>query len=246
MHILAVLALAQMPWSTTLPARGVAFNFLRPMITGTGVINGAAYLTGRFPTGSGYSLRLEVPFAHLDQSGITSSAFGNPYFGLETSRDKWTFDLGFRPALTPEDQLAPVVGLYSDITQIQTWLPHVATLSTSFTYKNETSTGPIIEVGFAPAGWIPTAGGDVEVVLTHWGSLGFRGTKVWGSLGLGGVLGITQDGDFGARTFYQFGGSLGLTQGQVRPALHFIFPLDDAITNNVDVILGLGVGITTK
>lgn len=248
MHILAIVALAQMPWTTTLPPHGVAFNFLRPKFAagGTSLTSGAAYLSGRFPTGGGWSLRLEAAYAHLDASGLTSSAFGNPYIGLETTRGNWTFDLGFRPAMTPDDEFAVELGLYSDITQIETWLPHVATLSTRFTYHSQASTGMTFDLGLAPAGWIPTEGGDVEVVLTHYASLGYAGSNVWTALGLGGVLGVTADGDFGERTFYQLGGSVGLTRGQVRPALHFLLPLDDAISNDVDFMIGIGVGIAIK
>jgi hypothetical protein len=64
--------------------------------------------------------------------------------------------------------------------------------------------------------------------------------------GLGAVLSLTADGDFGERSFYQLGASVGLTQGQVRPALHVILPLDDAITSDVDFVIGLGVAITIK
>lgn len=248
MHAVTILALVQMPWTTTLPPQGVAFNFLRPKfaVGGTSLTSGTAYLTGRFRVDSSFSIRLEAGYAHLDVSGSTSSAFGNPYLGFEMTNAKWTFGLGFRPALSPDDEFAPQVGLFSDITQLEAWLPHVATLSTRFTYHNQTSTGMTVDVGIAPAGWIPTQGGDLELVVTHYGSVGYTGSKVWTALGLGGVLGVTSDGDFGERSFYQLGGSVGLTRGQVRPALHFILPLDDEITSDVDFVLGIGVGIAIK
>jgi hypothetical protein len=246
--ILAILALAQMPWSTTLPSRGVALNFLRPKfdVGGTSLTSGAAFLSGRFPTGGDFSLRVEVPFAHLDVSGSTSSAFGNPYIGLEQRQAEWTFDLGFRPALTPDDEFAAQVGLVTDVTQIEAWIPHAATLATRAAYRHQSTTGMTTELGFAPELWIPTQGGDVEFVINHFGSLGYRGSKVWTALGIGGVLSLTADGDFGERSFYQLGGSVGLTQGQVRPAVHFIVPLDDAVNDLVDFAIGVGVGVAIK
>ena len=248
MHFLTILALTQMPWTTTLPPKGLAINFLRPKFDagGTSLTSGTAYFTGRFPIDSEFSLRFELGYAHLDASGTTSSAISNPYVGFELARAKWTFGLGFRPALAPDDEIAPEIGLYSDITQIEAWLPHVATLSTRFAYHNRAATGMIVDIGFAPAGWIPTQGGDLELVVTHYGSLGYRGSKVWGALGLGGVLDVTADGDYGERSFYQLGATVGLTQGQVRPALHFLLPLDDAITSDLDFMVGLGVGIAIK
>jgi hypothetical protein len=248
-HILTMLALAQMPWTTTLPPQGVALNFLRPKfaVGGTSLTSGAAFLSGRFPTGGGYSLRVELPYAHFDVSGTTSSAVGNPYIGLEKAVREWNLELGFRPALTPDGEFAgQIVGVASDVTQIEAWLPHVATLATRATYRHRAPTGMTTELGFAPAAWIPTEGGDVEVVLTHFGSLGYSGSKVWTALGIGGVLGVTADGDFGERTFYQLGASVGLTQGQVRPALHVMLPLDDAISSDVDFVIGLGVAIAIK
>lgn len=248
MQVVAILALAQMPWTTTLPSHGLALNFLRPKFEGggTSLTSGSAYLAGRFPTGGGFSLRVEAPFAHFDASGTTSSAFGNPYLGVEMPRGEWSFDLGFRPALTPDDEVAPQLGVYIDITQIEAWLRHVATLAARATYRHHANTGMTVELGFAPAAWIPTEGGDVEVVITHFGSLGYSGSKVWTAFGLGGILLVTADGDLGERTLYQLGASVGLTQSQVRPALHFILPLDDAISTNVDFVIGVGVAIAIK
>lgn len=171
---------------------------------------------------------------------------GNPYFGFELPREEWSYDLGFRPALTPDDEFAPPLAVTSDITQFEAWLPHVATLSARATYRHPANTGMTVELGFAPATWIPTAGGDVEVVITHFGSLGFRDSHLWTALGLGGILAVTTDGNFGERTFYQLGASVGLTQGQVRPALHFTLPLDDAMTTGVDFVIGVGVAVAIK
>ena len=248
MQILAILALVQMPWNSTLPSRGLALNFLRPKFDGgsTSLTSGAAYLSARIPIGGGFSLRVEAPFAHFDVSGTTSSAFGNPYFGFEVPRGEWSYDLGFRPALTPDDEFAALLAITSDITQFEAWLPHVATLAARATYRHRATTGMTVELGFAPATWIPTDGGDVEVVITHFGSLGYSGTNVWTALGLGGLLGVTAEGDFGERTFYQLGASVGLTQGQVRPALHFTLPLADAISTGVDFVIGVGVAIAIK
>ena len=248
MQILAILVLTQMPWTSHLPERGIAFDFLRPKfdVGGTSLTTGAAYLSARFPTGGGFAVRAQVPFAHLSASGVSSSAFGNPYIGLESTRGRVEYGLGFRPALTPDDEFAGEVGLFTDITQLEAWVPHLATLAGTVTYRNQTSTGMTVELGGGPSAWIPTDGGDTELILNHHGSIGHRGSKVWMGLGLGGVLVMTEEGDFGERSFYQLGASVGLTQGQVRPALHVLLPLDDAITSDVDFVIGLGVAIAIK
>ena len=67
-----------MPWTSHLPQRGVALDFLRPKIdqVETSTTSVAAYLAGRFPTGGAFSLRVELPYANLSVSGVSSSTFG--------------------------------------------------------------------------------------------------------------------------------------------------------------------------
>ena len=244
-----MLAVAQMPWTSHLPQRGIALDVLRPKFDGggTSLTSAAAYLSGRFPVGDAFSLRVELPFAHLGGSGAPgSTTLGNPYLAVESARGRLTWELGFRPALTADDEFAGVIGVYSDVTRLEAFTPHLATLSGRVTYRHQTSAGTTVELGGGPSGWIPTSGGDSEVILHHYASVGYRGPKVWTALGLGGLLILTEDGDFGERTLYQLGGSIGLTRGAVRPALHVILPLEDEINSDVDFVIGLGAAIPIR
>ena len=248
MHILAVLALSQMPWTSHLPQRGFAIDFLRPSIdqAETSTTSAAAYLSGRFPTGGAFSLHVELPYAHLGASGITSSTFGNPYVGVEAAEGRLSYELGFRPALTSDNESAAAIGIFSDITRFEAFTPHLATLSGRITYRNQTPAGMTVEAGGGPSVWIATDGGDEELILHHYASLGYRGTKVWTAIGLGGLLSLTSDGGgFSERTIYQIGASVGLTSGSVRPALHAIVPLDE-VTDAVNYVFGLGVAVAIK
>jgi len=248
-HVLAILVVAQMPWTSHLPQRGFALDVLRPKFEGggTSTTSVAAYLSGRFPTGGSFSLRVEVPYAHLGASGGSSTTFGNPYLGLEAAQDRVTYELGFRPALASDDEFATELGLYSDIMRFPAFLPHVATLSGRITYRNQTSTGVTVEAGAGPSVWIPTGGGDTELIVDHYASVGYRGAKFWTAFGLGGLLSVTSDdGGFAERTIYQLGASVGLTSGPVRPALHAILPLDDDITSTLNYVIGLGVAVSIK
>jgi hypothetical protein len=246
--ILTVLALAQMPWTSHLPQHGLAFDFLRPSIADveTSLTSAAAYFSGRLPTGGGFAVRFEVPFAHVSVSGQGSTALGNPYLGLEKSSGPVTFEMGFRPALAPDDEVATQLGIYSDIMRFEAFFSHLATLSGRVIYRSQSASGATFEVGGGPSVWIPTEGDDTEVILHHYASAGYRGTKVWTAFGLGGLLVITEEGGFEERTIYQLGASVGLTQGGVRPALHLILPLDDAIDDEVDIVIGIGVAIPIK
>lgn len=138
------------------------------------------------------------------------------------------------------------IGLYSDMTRFEAFTPHLATLSGRLTYRNQTPAGMTVEAGGGPSVWIATGGGDEELILHHYASFGYRGTKVWTTLGFGGLLSLTSDaGGFSERTIYQLGASVGLTSGSVRPALHAILPLDE-IADAVDYIIGLGVAVSIK
>ena len=245
--ILAVLTLMQMPWTAHLPQRGFALDFLRPKFgqAETSMTSAAAYLSGRFPTGGAFSLRVELPYANLSASGASSTTFGNPYLGVEAVHGRATLELGFRPALTSDNESAAVLGIYSDITRLEAFTSHLATLSGRITYRDQSSNGVTVEAGFGPSVWIPTEGGDEEVILHHYASFGYRGSKVWTAFGLGGILIATEDASLAERTIYQLGASVGLTSGSVRPALHAILPLDE-IADAVDYVIGLGVAVSIK
>jgi hypothetical protein len=248
-QILTLLALAQMPWTTHLPPRGLALDFLRPKFDAgsTSLTSAAGFLSARLGAGSGFNLRLELPFAHAGGSSLPSStALGNPYLGVESSRGRLSYELGFRPALTPDDEIAPQIGFYSDVSRLEAFIPHLATLAGRITYRHQTATGMTVTAGGGPSGWIPTAGGDAEIILHHYGSIGFSGSQLWGAVGLGGIFILTEDLDLGERTLYQLGGSIGLARGQGRPALHFIVPLDDDINSAVNFVVGAGVAITLR
>jgi hypothetical protein len=249
MHVLSLLTLAQMPWTANLPARGVALDILRPKFDGveTSLGSAAFYISGRFRAGGALSLRFEVPFANLEASGNSSTAVGNPYIGLEALKGRMTYDLGFRPSLTPESEFAGQLGIYSDIMRFVAFVPHTANVSGHLTYRSQSASGMTFEAGAGPSVWIPTDGDAVDLILDHFGSVGYRGSKVWTAVGLGGIAVLTSDdGGFDNITFYQLGASVGLNSGSVRPALHLILPLDDAITSDVPYVLGLGVAILTR
>jgi len=248
-YVLGVLALAQMPWTSHLPQHGLALDVLRPKFDDveTSLTSAAAYLSGRVRTGGGFSVRFELPFAHLGYSGQSSDAIGNPYAGIEKSTGAVTYEMGFRPALAPDNQEASLLGFFSDATRFVAFFPHIATLSGRITYRSQSAYGVTVEAGAGPSVWIPTEGGDVELIIDHFGSLGYRGSKVWGAFGLGGLLLVTGDETgFADRTIYQLGASAGLTQGAVRPAVHVIIPMEGDITDNIDIVIGLGVAIPIK
>lgn len=242
---LAVTLAAQEPWASNLPAQGFAVDFLRPKFDGgqTSLTSGVVFLSGRFAFGHD-AVKFELPYARLSVGGASSSTIGNPYLGFETGAGKDVrFEAGFRIPLTSESEEAGIMGLYSDVTRLEATLPHILSVVTRVRYHREDAAGMMFEVGGGPTGWIPTEGGDAEVVLNHYISGGYRGPKAWLSLGLGGVLILTEDLSFADRTIYQLGASAGLSQGRVRPALHVVFPLDSEIKSDVNMIIGLGVSV---
>lgn len=245
---LAVPLSAQMPWTSSLPRQGLALDFLRPKFDGggTSLTSGAAFLSGRFAIGTNSAFKFELPYARLAGDGFSSSTIGNPYIGAELGTTSHTsVELGARIPLTSESEFAQVMGLYSDALRTEAFFPNVFTAVAHVRYHRTDPNGLTLDLGGGPSAWIPTkGGGDPEVVLHQYISGGYRGTNAWLSLGFGGLLILTEQGSLGERTIYQIGASAGLTQGQVRPALHLILPLDSEITSDVNMVLGLGVAVS--
>lgn len=251
--LLGTLALpvqAQMPWTANLPSQGLALDFLRPKFGAgaTALTSGALFLSGRFAVGTNAAFKFELPYARFAQSGFSSSTIGNPYIGAEFGTARSTsFELGVRVPLTSESEVAQIMGLYSDVLRAEAFFPNVLSVMARVRFHRDYPTGLTLDAGGGPSVWAPTkGGGDPEVVLHQHVSGGYRGAKAWLSFGLGGLLIITEDGDFAERTIYQVGMSAGLSQGQVRPALHLILPLESDINANVDMVLGLGVAIALR
>jgi len=251
--LLCTLALplqAQMPWTANLPSQGLALDFLRPKFNGggTSLTSGAVFLSGRFAVGTNAAFKFELPYARIAGDAFSSSTIGDPYIGAEFgTTGSTTFELGARIPLTSESEFAQIMGLYSDVLRTEAFFPNVLTVVARVRFHRDYPTGLTLDAGGGPSVWAPTkGGGDPEVVLHQHIAGGYRGPKAWLSFGLGGLLIITEDGDFAERTIYQIGMSAGLSQGQVRPALHLILPLDSEINSNVDMVLGLGVAIALR
>jgi hypothetical protein len=248
MHILTILALAQMPWTASLPTHGLSLDFLRPKFDGgqTSLTSAAAFLSGRFPAG-GVSIKFELPYARLSNSGSSSATFGNPYVGVETGRpsDHIIFEGGFRFPATSEIEFASIMGFYSDVTRFEAFLPDVLTFAGRVRYRRADPSGLTVDAGLGPSIWVPiqSGSGDTEVVLHHHFSAGYRGPTAWMAFGVGGLLIATEEGSLAERTIYQLGASAGLSRGKVRPALHLIIPLDEDIKTDVDMVIGLGVAL---
>lgn len=260
MRILAAVAIlssafaplaAQMPWTANLPQRGVALDILRPKFQGggTSLTSVAMYLSGRFGSGS-MNFRFELPVAFGSVSfGGSSTTLGNPYLGLETSRETGLgFEAGLRAPLTSESEFAAEIGSLSDITRFEAFLPNAIVVAGRARYRFHDVTGFTFDAGGGPSMLIPTkGGGDPELILHHHMSAGYTGPDVWTAIAFGGWTFITEDiGGVGQRTINEIGASVGIARGQVRPALHVIAPLDDGYNSQVGIVIGLGVSVTMK
>jgi len=242
---------AQEPWTANVPRRGVALDFLRPKFQGggTSLTSFAVFLSGRAPMGDKTAIRFELPFARGSTDfGGSSSSLGNPYVGVETGgATGLAYEMGVRGPLASEGEFAVQIGVFSDITRYEAFLPNVATVSARARYRYQGDNGFTFDAGGGPSALFPTKGGDAELILHHHMSAGYRGPQVWVSVGFGGWTFITEDiGGVGQRTIDQVGLSAGFTTGQVRPALHIIAPLDDEYNSFVGVVIGVGVSVVMK
>lgn len=252
--VIAILAVLQMPWTVSLPDHGAAIDILRPKFEGggTSLTSVAVFMGLRAPIGARQSLRVELPFVNFSpDAGSGSSAVGNPYLGVESSRPLGLgWQLGIRGPLAPDDEIAPQLGALSDITRIEAFLPNLATASAHVRYRFHDAPpegrGFLFEAGGGPTAWFPTDGpGDTELVLHHHMMAGYRGASHWFAAGFGGLTIISEgEGSVGERTAHQAGASFGFTTGKARPAIHVIAPLGESFGFGAQIVFGFGLALT--
>jgi hypothetical protein len=245
--IALLIVLAQTPTTANLPATGIALDVLRPHYRGsaeTSLFSVAAYASGRTTIGSMH-LYVELPFAHVDVPFAgPNSTLGNPYLGVELGGETGlSWAAGARFPLVPETSGAGVLGLYSDLSRIEAFRFNTATFRGGIRYRIHNADGFTFDAGGGPALWVPTKGAeDVELVLHHHMSAGYRGSLVWFAAGFSGWTWLTQgDGGVGDRTYDEVNVSIGGARGSVRPALHLILPIDKEYNSTVGYVIGFGV-----
>ncbi len=212
----------------------------------------AWFVGGRFHLSPGLRLVAEVPFAHGEPEsaplfGGGTTALGNPYVGLEHVGDGgpvW-FEVGARLPLAPEDNFGGLVGLVADpVDRMEAFATDVLPITAAVNYQRGAGSGFQLRLRASTAGWIPTGGGDGDLLVGYGGQAGYRGGGLRIVGGISGRAVLTEsDVSFGERTVHQAGATVALRMGGVEPGFHVRLPLDDDLRQLHDVTWGLSVAV---
>ena len=211
---------------------------------GSGFLTSSNAIGGRYRLSETGAFTIELPFANADLDAPFDSDFsiGNPYLGFEYApNEAFLLETGVRVPVGSDSDLGSVAGLsaeYADRTVA--YLEDVVSIHIVPNLLSADENGFRTRLRGGPGVWIPTGGGDVELVLDYGGTVGYENGGFGGDLGITGWMIVTQgDLDFGERTVFQLGGQLYRRfGGGGRLGVLVRFPLDDEL-ENVDFVLGL-------
>jgi len=254
--IMPVFLSAQSIWLNTGEDKFVAIEILKPNFddnaffgNNTTFATSAIFLSGRITLSDKLILVAELPFAHfgIEDFDDSENSIGNPYIGLESRKQGSPFfsEVGVRPPLA--DRGALFVGSFSDFDRFEAFTPDLFTFSGKVNFRRKSVSNVVARLRGGPNVLIPTeGGGDAEIILDYSAQVGYEGQQFSVMGGLTGRFVITEDGDIGDRTVHQLGAAAALHLGKVRPGIHFRLPLDDDLSNFIDFVFGLHLGVHLK
>lgn len=256
--LLPASAAAQSLWLVPHSDRAVYLEILKPSFDDGDdftFTTSALFLSGRFAVGDNMVLVGEVPFANagvdVEDFDESESAVGNIYLGAEfRGTDSPVFgELGVRLPLTKDPDYFGEVFWYMDsVDRWEAFLNDIASVHAAFNYQYKAPSGLGIRGRVAPVLWIDTGEGpiadDVEFFALYSAQAWFEAANVAVGGGFSGRALLSEgDLDFGERTWHQFvlAGSFGL--GRWWPGVQIRLPLDEDLTNVLDVVFGLSLGV---
>jgi hypothetical protein len=250
--LLAVAALppaaaAQSLWLDRANPKTIHLELAKPLFDGDeGFLTFAGFLSARLPVGDRLAFVGELPMANLAVDDETSTTIGNPYLGIETRPDGGhggRFELGLRPPLASEDELAFLAGLGADLPRWEAFIPEAFFARAAAHWRSDMRDGaPGFDLGVAPVVWFPQEDGDTELFVTYSAQVLVDAAQVRGGVGLSGRWWATaEDADFGEASTHQLGVALDFLRGGVRPGLVLRVPLEEAgiILNSPDAVIGV-------
>ncbi|MGH7554100.1 MAG: hypothetical protein ACREMQ_13855 [Longimicrobiales bacterium] len=193
----------------------------------------------------------ELPFVSAAE-GVgdwSASAIGNPYLGLAAvlPNSSATLSLGFRLPLTRDDEEdANILGIYSDVSSYEAFLPDVAAASLAANFSRYLGSHARIEPHLGGSLLLDTSGNsqiDPEFLIDYGIDLSYDRRAI--SLGAGfiGRSILTEEGDFGERSFAELELSAGYRLGALTPRLRFRLPLDDDLNDALAYVASFSISI---
>ncbi|MGH7585999.1 MAG: hypothetical protein ACREMH_07110 [Gemmatimonadales bacterium] len=245
-------ALAQELWPVPSRRTTLLFEWQRPSVSGADLSTLSGMLRAGITVPIGATTRFVVvlPFTRASFEEFESdhtTAFGNPYVGVESGvvGGSFTAQLGVYLPLASEDALEPAaLGLIGDFDRAEAYIPNLLTPRADVQYRRLEPGGFLWGVRGGLAAWVPTEGGDVELVGAYGLLAGLEKAPMRLTASLNGRLVVTaEEADLGERTFHQLGFEAAYLGASVEPYLMIRLPLDDGLGEALDLTAGIGARI---
>jgi hypothetical protein len=192
---------------------------------------------------------LELPWAHYEEGDFSASTIGNPYVGIEygaTGTGPFG-EFGVRPPLAAsedDDVVASLSGIFSDVDRWEDFWPQMIPVTAAFNYRYEAPTGFRARGRLGGSLWIPEEGGDAEFFTLFGGWAGYESPMLRVAGGWSGRVLLTEEGVFGDQTLHhQLSAAIDIGTGRVRPGAHLRLPLNSDLTDAVNLVFGISLGV---
>jgi hypothetical protein len=272
LSVFPVLAPAQSIWLT--PPREPTFSIeaLKPSFkraSHRAWTTSVFFLSCRVPISEGSVMVAEIPFVH--SSGFKSSSFfggsgssnfiGNPYLGLEVGKPDRSVsgEFGVRLPLGKnfgDHYGASSVGRNTDYDRYEAFSPDLWSITGMLNYRHKTPSGLVVRLRGGPVlSFEP--GESAMIIFPYLGYMGYS-AQVWHEsrrvhVG-GGVTGRMlfldfyngRGGGIGKVTTHQLGVFANFPAGRVQPGVHIRVPLDEDLIYDLNLVVGVNLGITLR
>ncbi len=235
----------------------LSVEFLKPDFdqeSFTSFVTGVIYLSAKYVISERVAVVGEVPFSRVgfdDGFGDSETLVANPYVGVELRNPSGPsfLEVGLRLPVASDDKFsATQVGFYTDADRFEAFLADVATVAIRVNYVHTGPSGLLARLRIGPSFWVDTGEtlADNEVFVDYSAQLGYEGGAMRWLGGLTGRWFATGEGDFGNRSFHQFGAALAVKLGQVEPGVQVRVPLDEDLSDIIDFVVGFNLTVYAR
>jgi hypothetical protein len=245
-------AFAQPLWVDRSADRALSLEFLKPNYEGETdetFFSATWFLSARVAANDIVTVVGQAPFNRIaveDQDG--SSTLGNIYFGAEFhNRNARVFaELGVYVPIADDQEMATAFGALGNfVDRAEAFVTEAMPIALGINYYHRDSSGFVSRVRVAPTFWVATGEREEsDVFLLYSGQVGYSSDVLCILAGVSGRWFVTsEDADISEATFHQMGLMVGGVWGIARPAVHLRAPLDEDLSNLVDLVWGLSVTV---
>jgi hypothetical protein len=250
---------AQSIWLEPLGHKEIHLEIIKPAFAEDGYLHSdftaltlTYFLSGRFTVGENSRFVSELPFAHaaVKDGNESDTTIGNLYLGAEFGpvNSGVQGDFGVRIPIAANDNLASVVGAFSDyVDRFEAFLPEVLSVIAAGKYKYRSAGGFGLGLRLAPVLWIDTSDSsddDSELLVLYSLMVWQEGDIVGVGGGISGrYFATVDDVDFGQRTFHQLGFFANFTLDRWMPGIQLRVPLDEDLKDLLATEISLSIGV---